>query len=194
MSVFLLCILTLSHVCCLLQFKHVVLSSFFLAQHCMGEPHCGRVEVYLWGAAIGFGWSGHTAICCSLSGPETPGRHPPPLPMMVAEQLATNTTIIFLLLNGCLFLCPHRLRHMRPRSTELIPSLRAETKLSKVVQNTHMATQIRCRACPNIADNHPLPQRCKGVLHPCMMETMDIVILLLVFTQGFPTNMRYSGV
>ena len=31
-------------------------------------------------------------------------------------QLATNTIIIFLLLNGCLLLCPHRLRHMRPRS------------------------------------------------------------------------------
>ena len=57
-------------------------------------------------------------------------------------QLATNTIIIFLLLNGCLLLCPHRLRHMRPRSIGLIPSLPGNTKLSKVEQNTHMAMQL----------------------------------------------------
>ena len=101
---------------------------------------------------------------------------------------------ILLLLNGCLLLCPHRLRHMRPRSIGLIPSLPANTKLSKVEQNTHMAMQLRCRACPNIADNPPLPQPCKEVPHPCTMEAMYINILLLVFTQNFPTNIRYSGV
>ena len=39
----------------------------------------------------------------------------------VATQLATNTIIIFLLLNGCLLLLStHRLRHMRP--PEAIPA------------------------------------------------------------------------
>ena len=56
-----------------LHARHVILFSFFSTEHCMGEPHRGRVELYLWGAAIGFGRSGHTAICCSLSGSETPG-------------------------------------------------------------------------------------------------------------------------
>ena len=112
----------------------------------------------------------------------------------VATQLATNTVIIFLLYNGCLLLCPYGLWHMRPRSIGLIPSLSANAKLSKVEQNTHMAVQLRCRACPNIADNPPLPQPCKEVLHPCTIEAMDIIILLLVVTESFPTNMRYSGV
>ena len=68
--------------------------------------------------------------------------------------------IIFLLYNGCLLLCPYRLWHMRPRSIGLIPSLSANAKLSKVEQNTHMAMQLRCRACPDIADNPPtLPTR-----------------------------------
>ena len=83
---------------------------------------------------------------------------------------------------------------MRPRSIGLIPSLPANTKLSKVEQNTHMAMQLRCRACPNSADNPPLPQPCKEVLHLCTIEAMHIVILLLVFTQSFPTNIRRSGV
>ena len=112
----------------------------------------------------------------------------------VATQLATNSIIIFLLLNGCLLLCPHRLRHMRPRSIGLKTSLLANTKLSNVEQNTHMAMPLRCRACPNIADNPPLPQPCKDVLDPCTIKAMHIMILLLVFTQSFPTNIRYSGV
>ena len=70
----------------------------------------------------------------------------------VATQSATNTTIIFFLLNCCLLLSPHRLRHMRPRSVGLIPSLPANTKLSTVEQNTHMAMQLCCRACPHIAN------------------------------------------
>ena len=57
-----------------------------------------------------------------------------------------------------------------------------------------MAMQLRCRACPNIADNPPLPQPCKEVLHPCTIEAMDIIILLLVVTQSFPTNIRNSVV
>ena len=61
-----------------LHSRHVILFSFFSAEHCMGEPHRGRVELYLWGAAISFGRSGHTSICCSLSGLETPGRYTPP--------------------------------------------------------------------------------------------------------------------
>ena len=101
----------------------------------------------------------------------------------VATQLATNTVIIFFLYNGCLLLCPYRLWHMRPRSIRLIPSLSANAKLSKVEQNTHMAVQLRCRACPDIADNPPLPQPCKEVLHPCTIEAMDIIILLLVLTE-----------
>ena len=112
----------------------------------------------------------------------------------LATQLATNTVIIFLLYNGCLLLCPYRLWHMRPRSIGLIPSLSANAKLSKVEQNTHMAMQIRCTVCPNIADNPPLPQPCKEVLHPCTIQAMNIIILLLVVTQSFPTNIRYSGV
>ena len=35
--------------------------------------------------------------------------------------------------------------------------------------------------CPHIADNPPLPQACKEVLHPCAIEAMDIVIFLLGF-------------
>ena len=93
----------------------------------------------------------------------------------VATQLATNTVIIFFLYNGCLLLRPYRLWHMRPRSIGLIPSLSVNAKLSKVVQNTHMAMQLRCRACPDIADIPPLPQPCKEVLHPCTIETMDII-------------------
>ena len=112
----------------------------------------------------------------------------------VATQLATNSAIIFLLYNGSLFLCPYRLWHMRPRSIGLIPSLPPNAKLSKVEQNMHMAVQLRCRACPDIADHPPLPQLCKEVLHPCTIEAMDIIILLLVVTQSFPTNIRYSGV
>ena len=54
--------------------------------------------------------------------------------------------------------------------------------------------QLRCRACPDIADNPPLPQPCKEVLHPCTIEAMDIIILLLVATQSFPTNIRHIGV
>ena len=69
---------------------------------------------------------------------------------------------------------------MRPRSIGLIPSLSANAKLSKVEQNTHMAVQLRCRACPDIADNPPLPLPCKEVLHPCVIETMDIIIRVLV--------------
>ena len=57
-----------------------------------------------------------------------------------------------------------------------------------------MAMQLRCRACPNIADNPPLPQPGKEVLHPCTMKAMDIGILLLVFPQSFPTNKRYNSV
>ena len=112
----------------------------------------------------------------------------------VATQLATNTIIIFLLLNGCLFLCPHRLRlrHMRPRSIGLIPSLPANTKLSTMEQNTHMAMQLRCTAC--VHRLRTIPQPCKEVLHPCTIEAMDIVILLLVSTQSLLANIRYSGV
>ena len=80
------------------------------------------------------------------------------------HTLATNT-IIFLLLNGCLLLCQHRLEHMMPRGRRPIPSLPANTKLSNVEQNTHMAMQLRCKACPHIADNPPLPQACKEVPH-----------------------------
>ena len=112
----------------------------------------------------------------------------------VATQLATNTVIIFLLLNGCLLLCPYTLRHMRPRSIGLILSLYVNAKLSKVEQNTHMAVQLLCKACPDIADNPPLPQPCKEVLHPCTIEPMNIIILLLVVSQNFLTNIRYSGV
>ena len=79
----------------------------------------------------------------------------------VATQMATNIVILFLLFKGCLLLCPHRLRHMRPRSIGLIPT---NTKLSKVEQNAHMAMQLHCRACPHMADNLPLPQACKEVL------------------------------
>ena len=114
--------------------------------------------------------------------------------MTVATQLATNTVIGFFLYRGCLLLCLYRLWHMRPRSIRLIPSLSANAKLSNVEQNTHMAVQLRCRACPDIADNPPLPQPCKEVLHPCTIETMDIIILLLVVGQSFPTNIKYSGV
>ena len=57
-----------------------------------------------------------------------------------------------------------------------------------------MAMQLCCRACPNIAEIPPLPQPCKELLHPCTIEAMDIVILLLVFTQSFPTNIRYNSV
>ena len=81
-----------------------------------------------------------------------------------------------------------------PRSIGFIPSLPTNTKLSKVEQNTHMAMQLRCTVCPNFADNPPLPQPCKEVLRPCTIEAMHIVILLLVFTQNFPTNIRYSSV
>ena len=112
----------------------------------------------------------------------------------MATQLATNTVIIFFLYNGCLFLRPYRLWHMRRRSIRLIPRLSTNAKVSKVEQNTHMAMQLRCRACPDIADNPPLPQPCKEVLHPCTIETMDIIILLLVVSQGFLTNIKYSGV
>ena len=55
------------------------------------------------------------------------------------HTIGNKTIIIFLLLNGCLLMCPHRLKHMRPRSIGLIPSPPARTKLSKVEQNTHMA-------------------------------------------------------
>ena len=57
-----------------------------------------------------------------------------------------------------------------------------------------MAVQLRCRACPHIVDNPPLPQPCKKVPHPCTIEAMDIIILLLVVTQSFLTNIRYNGV
>ena len=53
--------------------------------------------------------------------------------------------------------------------------------------------QLCCKECPHIADNPPLPQACKEVLHPCAMEPMDIAILLLGFTQSFPPNRRYSS-
>ena len=41
----------------------------------MGKPYCEPVELYLWGAAIRLGRSGHTTICCPLPGPETLGKH-----------------------------------------------------------------------------------------------------------------------
>ena len=74
------------------------------------------------------------------------------------------------------------LRHMRPRAIGLVPNLRANTKLSEVEKNAHMATRLRCKACPHIADNPTLPQASKEVLHPCAIEAMDIVIFLLGLT------------
>ena len=71
---------------------------------------------------------------------------------------------------------------------KLIPSLPANTKLNKVGPNTHMAMQLHCKACQNIANNPTLPQPCKEVLYPCMIEVIDIVIFLLVFTPSFLTN------
>ena len=112
----------------------------------------------------------------------------------VTTQLETNTAIMFLLLNGTLLRCQHRLRHVRPRFIGLIPSLPANTKFSRTEQNTQMAVQLRYRACPHIADNPPLPQACKEVLHPCAIEAMDIVIFLLGFTQSCPPNRRYNSV
>ena len=47
---------------------------------------------------------------------------------------------------------------------------------------------------PSSFSSSSMVASCKEVLHPCMIEAMDIVILLLVFTQSFPTNIRYSGV
>ena len=44
-------------------------------------------------------------------------------------------------------------------------------------------------------DNPPLPQPCKEVLHPCTIESMHIIELLLVFPQSFPTyeqSAKYS--
>ena len=72
-----------------LHARHVIPFSFFSAEHCMGEPHRGRVELYLRGAAIGFGRSGHTTICCSLSRSETPGWYSPP-PLKPKRQLAVT--------------------------------------------------------------------------------------------------------
>ena len=43
------------------------------------------------------------------------------------------------------------------------------------------------------ADNPPLPQPRKE-MHPCTIKAMDIIILLLVVTQSFRTNIRYNGV
>ena len=100
----------------------------------------------------------------------------------------------FLLLNGTLLLPPHKLRHMRPRSTGLIPSLLANTKLSSVEQNAHIAMQLCCRASPHIADNPPLPHACKQVPHPFTVEAMDIIIFLLGFTQGCPPEIKYNSV
>ena len=37
-------------------------------------------------------------------------------------------------------------------------------------------------------------QSCKEVLHPCTIETMGIIILLLVVTQSFAINIMYNGV
>ena len=50
----------------------------------------------------------------------------------------------------------------------------ANAKLSKVEQNTHMAMQLRCRACPNIADNPPLPQPCKEVLRDWFLSLFRV--------------------
>ena len=102
--------------------------------------------------------------------------------------MATNAVIMFLPLYGSLFLCPHKLRYM-------IPSLPANTKLSKAEQNMHLAMHLRCRALPHIANNPPLPQARKEVPHPCALEAMDIVIFLLGFTLSIlSTNKRYNGV
>ena len=56
-----------------------------------------------------------------------------------------------------------------------------------------MAVQLRYRACPDIADNPPLSQPCKEMLHPYTIEAMDIIILLLVVSQSFPTNISYNN-
>ena len=49
--------------------------------------------------------------------------------MTISTQLTTNTVIIFLSIVGGILLCPHKLRHMRPRSIGLIPSLSPHTEL-----------------------------------------------------------------
>ena len=36
-----------------------------------------------------------------------------------------------------------------------------------------MAMLLRCTVCPNIADNPPLPQPCKEVLHPCTIACFE---------------------
>ena len=82
----------------------------------------------------------------------------------VATQLATNTIIIFLLLNGCILLCPHRRRHMRPRFIFLIPGLPANTNLGKVEQNTHnMATS------PVPSQGPHTGEKSLWLHHPCLL-------------------------
>ena len=64
---------------------------------------------------------------------------------------------------------------MRPGSIELIPRLPADTKLSKVEQNTDMTMQLRSRTHPHIAGNPPLPH---AVLQPCVTKAMHVIILV----------------
>ena len=88
----------------------------------------------------------------------------------------------------------HTMRKKNHRLENLVPSSKSPTSppWKTAVQRE---PNYRCRACPNIANNPRLPQLCKEVLRPCTIEAMDIVILvLLVFTQSFPTNIKYNSV
>ena len=73
---------------------------------------------------------------------------------MVATQLATNTIIIFLLLNGCLLLNPHS-RHMTPRSIGLSMCSRRTT----LIPNHNICRGSRYKAAypyyiPKIVHGH----------------------------------------
>ena len=108
--------------------------------------------------------------------------------MMVSTELTTNTIIIFLNIFRGIPLCPHGLKHSRPRSIGLIPSLSPHTKPRQVQQNMDMMVQISGRTHPHIADDLPMPKACKEVFHPCAIETMHTIRFLLVVTQSLATK------
>ena len=66
----LLCIIdvgtTGTYACFPLHCRHAILFAFFSFENCGGKLYYEQVELYLWGAAIGLGRSGHTTICRPL--------------------------------------------------------------------------------------------------------------------------------
>ena len=64
------------------------------------------------------------------------------------------------------------------------------------LSNNEQIQMCRCKISgrnqPQIANNLPMPKACKEVFHPCAIETMHIIVLLVV-TQFLTTKIWHGS-